>query len=147
MKNGRMKHRVLFLCNGNSCRSQMAEALVNSQMNEEWEACSAGSAPTGFVHPMALQTLAELGIQHHGWSKSMDEFRDQPFDLIVTVCEEASESCPVWLGKGVKIHMGFPDPAEATGSQEDVMNAFRMVRDTMLIKIPKILQNWPNIHI
>jgi len=120
---------------------------VNSQMNEEWEACSAGSAPTGFVHPMALQTLAELGIQHHGWSKSMDEFRDQPFDLIVTVCEEASESCPVWLGKGVKIHMGFPDPAEATGSQEDVMNAFRMVRDTMLIKIPKILQNWPNIHI
>lgn len=125
----------------------MAEALVNSQPNEGWEAFSAGSAPAGFVHPFALQALVEIGIQHHGRSKAMNEYRDQPFDLVVTVCEEASESCPVWLGKGAKIHMGFPDPAEATGSPEDILNAFRMVRDSMLIKIPELLQNWPNIQI
>lgn len=141
-----MKKKVLFLCTGNSCRSQIAEALVNSRMGEEWEAFSAGSRPTGFVHPKALQVLAEIGIQHQGRSKIMDEFRGQTFDLVVTVCDEDAEECPVWLGKGEKVHMGFPDPAAATGSEEEVMNVFRLVRDDMITKVLRLLQEWPNTH-
>jgi arsenate reductase len=141
-----MKHRVLFLCTGNSCRSQMAEALVNSRMGGEWEAFSAGSHPTGFVHPKALQVLAEIGIQHQGWSKSMNEFQGQTFDLVVTVCDEAAESCPIWVGKGEKVHMGFPDPAEAIGSEEEILNTFRSVCGDMNRKVLKLLQDRPNIH-
>jgi arsenate reductase len=138
------KSRVLFLCTGNSCRSQMAEALVNSRMGAEWEAYSAGSRPAGFVHPKALQALAEIGIQHRGRSKSMDEFRGQPFDLVVTVCDDSAVDCPVWLGKGKKVYMGFPDPADASGSEEEILNVFRSVRDDMSTKILKLLQDWPN---
>ncbi len=147
------KSRVLFLCTGNSARSQMAEALVNSRLGEQWEAYSAGSRPAGFVHPKALQALAEIGIQHNGRSKSMDEFRGQPFDLVVTVCDDSAEECPVWLpvprpgeagGKGEQVHLGFPDPAAARGSEEEIMHAFRSVRDDMAAKILKLLQDWPN---
>ena len=141
-----MKHRILFLCTGNSCRSQMAEALVNSRMGGEWEAFSAGSHPTGFVHPKALQVLAEIGIQHQGRSKSMDEFQGQTFDLVVTVCDEAAETCPVWDGKGEKVHMGFPDPAEAIGNEEEILNTFRSVCGDMNRKVLKLLQDRPNIH-
>ena len=141
-----MKHRVLFLCAGNSCRSQMAEALVNSRMGEEWEAFSAGSHPAGFVHPQALRALAEIGIQHHGRSKSMDGYQGQAFDLVVTVCDETAEACPIWPGKGEKVHMGFPDPAEASGSEEEVMKTFRSVCADMNRKIPKLLQDWLTIH-
>jgi len=119
---------------------------VNSRMGEEWEAFSAGSHPTGFVHPQALQVLAEIGIQHHGRSKLMDEFRGRTFDLVVTVCDEAGETCPIWLGKGEKAHMGFPDPAEATGSEEEILNTFRSVCNDMNRKIPKLLQDWLSIH-
>lgn len=90
-----MKKKVLFLCIGNSCRSQMAEAIVNARLGETWEAFSAGSRPTGFVHPKALAALAEIGIRHAGRSKSMDEFRGTAFDLVVTVCNSAAEECPV----------------------------------------------------
>ena len=141
-----MKHRILFLCTGNSCRSQMAEALVNSRMGGEWEAFSAGSHPTGFVHPKALQVLAEIGIQHQGRSKSMDEYQGQAFDLVVTVCDEAAETCPIWLGKGERVHLGFPDPAEASGSEQEILNTFRSVRRDMNRKILKLLHDRPNIH-
>jgi arsenate reductase len=136
--------RVLFLCTGNSARSQMAEALVNSRLGKEWEAYSAGSRPAGFVHPKALQALAEIGIQHSGRSKSVNEFRGQSFDLVVTVCDDSAEECPVWLGKGEKVHMGFPDPAGAPGNEEEIMNVFRSVRDDMTKKILKLLQDWSN---
>jgi arsenate reductase len=138
------KRRVLFLCTGNSCRSQMAEALVTSRLGEQWEAYSAGSRPAGFVHSQALQVLAEIGIQHRGRSKSMDEFRGQPFDLVVTVCDASVEDCPVWLGNGEQVHLGFPDPAEASGNEEEIMQVFRSVRDDMATKILKLLQDWPN---
>jgi arsenate reductase len=92
-----MKRRVLFLCSGNSCRSQMAEAMVNARMGDAWQAFSAGTQPAGYVHPKALQALSEIGIQHEERSKSADEFRDMPFDLVVTVCDGAAENCPVWL--------------------------------------------------
>lgn len=116
--------KVLFLCTGNSCRSQMAEAIVNARMGGEWKAVSAGTKPAGFVHPKALAALAEIGIQHEGRSKLADEFKGQDFDLVVTVCDSAAEECPVWLGKGKKIHHSFPDPALT-----DDMNDFRAVRD------------------
>jgi arsenate reductase (thioredoxin) len=116
--------KVLFLCTGNSCRSQMAEAIVNARLGDAWEAVSAGTKPAGYVHPKALAALAEIGIQHEGRSKRADEFREVDFDLVVTVCDSAAEECPVWLGKGKKVHHSFPDPALT-----DDMNDFRAVRD------------------
>lgn len=137
------KRKVLFLCTGNSCRSQLAEAIVNARLGDEWEAYSAGTRPAGYVHPMAIRTLAEIGIEHQGRSKSVDEFRTVPFDLVVTVCDSAAEECPVWLGQGKFVHLGFLDPAKASGSDEEVMNVFRAVRDDMLVKIPDLLRRYP----
>ena len=134
------KRRVLFLCTGNSCRSQMAEAIVNARMGGEWEAVSAGTHPSGYVHPNALRALAEIGIAHDGRSKHADEFRDVPFDLVVTVCDSAAEECPVWLGPGRRVHLGFPDPAKATGSDDEVIAVFRSVRDDIARKVPVLLQ-------
>ncbi len=124
-----MKRRVLFLCTGNSCRSQMAEAIVNFDLGSAWEAVSAGTRPAGFVHPMALAVLAEAGIEHQGRSKPVDEFRQAELDLVVTVCDSAAEECPAWLGRGKRLHIGFPDPARATGTDAQVMEVFRTVRD------------------
>jgi len=129
-----MKRKVLFLCTGNSCRSQMAEAIVNGRMGEEWEAVSAGTRPAGYVHPKASAALEEIGILHVGRSKSVDEFEGVDFDLVVTVCDSAAEECPIWLGKGKRVHQRYSDPAK-TGNMDD----FRKVRDDMLIEIPKLL--------
>ncbi len=134
-----MTRKVLFLCTGNSCRSHLAEAIVNARLSDDWTAVSAGTRPAGYVHPMAIRTLAEIGIQHQGRSKSVDEFRDMPFDLVVTVCDSAAEECPVWLGQGKRVHLGFPDPAKATGTDEEVLAVFRSVRDDIAEKIPVLL--------
>ena len=133
------KHKVLFLCTGNSCRSQMAEAIVNAHLGEEWEAVSAGTHPTGYVHPKSIQVLREIGIQHFGRSKDVSEFRSARFDLVVTVCDSAKEECPVWLGAGCRVHSSFPDPAKVTGSEEEILSAFRQVRDSIAEKIPLML--------
>ena len=135
-----MKRKVLFLCTGNSCRSQMAEAIVNARLGDSWEAYSAGTKPAGHVHPLALAVLAESGILHEGRSKHADEYRTVPFDLVVTVCDAAAETCPVWLGQGRRVHLGFPDPAQAIGCQEEVMAVFRTVRDDIARKVPELLQ-------
>src|SRR5574339_931600 len=119
--------KVLFLCTGNSCRSQMAEAIVKARLGEAWHAVSAGTKPAGYVHPKALAALAEIGIQHTGRSKRADEFRDADFDLVVTVCDSAAEECPIWLGKGKRTHHSFPDPAKAAGTEDQVMQVFRSV--------------------
>lgn len=134
-----VKSKVLFLCTGNSCRSQIAEAIVNARLSEQWEAYSAGTRPAGYVHPMAFQVLREIGIEHAGRSKSVDEIRGIPFDLVVTVCDSAVEDCPLWLGSERRIHMGFPDPARAIGRYEQVIAEFRSVRDTMLKDILDLL--------
>jgi len=124
------KKRVLFLCSGNSARSQMAEGLVNHFLGDRWEAHSAGTAPTGHVHPLATQAMAELGIDiSHQRSKSVDEFREAEFDLVITVCDQAAQNCPLWLGPGQVKHMGFPDPATAIGSETERLKVFRQVRD------------------
>jgi arsenate reductase len=134
--------KVLFLCTGNSCRSQIAEAIVNAQGGGKWQAYSAGTHPAGYVHPLALQVLREIGIEHQGYSKSVEALREMPFDLVVTVCDSAAEECPVWLGPGKRLHLGFPDPAKVTGSDETILAAFRSLRDDMLAKIPKQLDQY-----
>jgi arsenate reductase (thioredoxin) len=133
------KRRVLFLCTGNSCRSQMAEAIVNDRLGNEWEAFSAGAKPTGSVHPKALSVLAEIGIQHKGRSKMADEFRGADFDLVVTVCDSAAEECPAWLGKGKRVHHNFPDPAKT-----DNMDDFRKVRDDIACEMISLLKSYAN---
>ncbi len=132
--------RVLFLCTGNSCRSQMAEALVNHDLAGRWEASSAGTHPAGFVHPLALRALAEVGIAHQGASKPADVFRGQVFDLVVTLCGEAEEDCPAWLGPGRRAHLGFPDPARAEGSEEERLAVFRQVRDDIRSGVEALLE-------
>lgn len=130
------KRKVLFLCTGNSCRSQMAEAIVNARLGEGWEAVSAGTIPAGYVHPKALAALQEIGIAHEGRSKSADEFRDVEFDAVITVCDSAAEECPVWLGQGRRLHHSFPDPAKT-----DDMADFRAVRDAIEREMVAVLRN------
>lgn len=121
-----MMQRVLVLCTGNSCRSIMAEALFNHLGRARFEAVSAGSHPAGHVHPLSLETLKRHGIEiGDPRSKSWDEFAGQNFDLVVTVCDAAAaESCPVFLGAPQKIHWSIPDPAKATGTQDEINAAF-----------------------
>lgn len=114
----------------------MAEAIVNNIDGTQWQAYSAGTQPAGFVHPKAIQVLAEVGIQHQGKSKSVDQHRNLPFSLIVTVCDSAAEECPILLGQDRVLHHSFPDPAQATGTEEEVLNAFRQVRDEIITQIP-----------
>jgi arsenate reductase (thioredoxin) len=130
--------KVLFLCTGNSCRSQMAEAIVNARFGDEWQAVSAGTKPAGYTHPKALAALEEIGIQHEGRSKLPDEFREVDFDLVVTVCDSAAEDCPVWLGRGKKVHHSFFDPAKT-----DDMEDFRRVRDEIAREMENILASVP----
>ena len=119
-------YRVLFLCTGNSCRSIMAEALINMLGTGHYEAVSAGSNPAGYVHPKSIETLGRHGITiSEPRSKSWDEFAGQHFDLVITVCDAAaSESCPIFLGKHEKLHWSTPDPAKATGTEAEIDKAF-----------------------
>ena len=130
------KRQVLFLCTGNSCRSHMAEGMVNHFWGGRWTAFSAGTVPSGYVHPLAIQVMAEWGIDISGHeSKTAVCFRDKQFDLVVTVCDDAAQNCPVWLGKDKKVHIGFPDPALATGTEEEKTAVFRQVRDDIQAKL------------
>ena len=132
--------RVLILCTGNSCRSQMAEALWESLGNGAWESESAGSKPSGYVHPLAIKAMQELNIDISSHqSKSLEQFRDQNFDLVVTVCDNAKESCPVFTGAQQTFHWPFDDPADATGPEEEQMLFFRRVRDEIQNKISTYL--------
>ncbi|MCA9981531.1 MAG: arsenate reductase ArsC [Anaerolineales bacterium] len=131
-----MKKNVLFLCTGNSCRSQMAEGLVNAELGEVWQAYSAGTRPSGYVHPLAIRAMSELAIDlSHGRSKHTDDLRHIPFDVVITVCDNAAEDCPIWLGQGTVKHISFPDPADATGTDEEKMTVFRAVRDDIRQRI------------
>ena len=123
--------KVLILCTGNSCRSQMAEALINEKLGDTWQAFSAGTDPAGYVHPKAIKALEEIGIHHSGDSKHIDDLPTKEFDSVITVCNDAAETCPVWLGKGVRHHIGFPDPAKAKGTDEEIIAVFRKVRDNI----------------
>ncbi|WP_072151307.1 arsenate reductase ArsC [Candidatus Kryptobacter tengchongensis] len=121
--------RVLFLCTGNSCRSQMAEGLLRHLGDNKFEVFSAGTHPS-FVHPLAIEAMKEIGIDiSNHRSKSVTEFLGQSFDYVITVCDKAKESCPTFPGETKRIHWSFEDPAEATGTIEEKMKVFRKVRD------------------
>lgn len=124
------KKHVLFICTHNAARSQMAEGMVNDITEGDYKASSAGTKPSR-VHPMAIEAMAEIGIDiSRQRSKRLDEFEGQEFDLVVTLCSEAEEICPFFPGKE-HIHMGFEDPAAAQGSHDEVLAAFRRVRDEL----------------
>ncbi len=122
--------RVLILCTGNSCRSQMAEGLLK-QMYPQWDIFSAGTAPAQQVHPLAVEVMQELGIDISGhYPKLVDKFINQSFDYVLTVCDSARESCPVFTGEVKhRLHKDFFDPAQATGTKEEKLKVFRQVRD------------------
>jgi phosphate transport system protein len=136
------KKRVLFLCTGNSCRSQMAEALTNRMLGGRWEAFSAGTQPSGSVHPLTLRVLEEIGISHEGRPKSVNEFKGARFDVVITVCDDAKENCPVWLGKGQQAHFSFVDPAETKGSDEEKLIVFREVLEQIEEQIIPFLEKF-----
>lgn len=129
------KSRVLILCTGNSARSQMAEGLLRHLAGDRFEVESAGTIAS-FVRPQAIAAMAEIGIDISGHrSKCLDEFLGEPFDYVITVCDNAAENCPVFPGKAERIHWSFDDPAEAKGSEEDVLAEFRRVRDEIKAKL------------
>ncbi len=136
--------KVLVLCTGNSCRSVMAEALFNHLGQGKIEAVSAGSNPAGYVHPKSIETLERHGIDAgEPRSKSWDEFAGQSFDLVVTVCDAAAaESCPVFLGPVKKLHWSTPDPAKATGSDEEINAAFDHAFTMLQDKIKEHLNDY-----
>lgn len=135
------KKDVLVLCTGNSCRSHMAEGMVNYYLGDDWNAYSAGIEPSGYVHPLAVAVLAEIGIDISGHtSKSTESFRAMSLDWVLTVCDDAAESCPVWLGQGNRVHIGFPDPATAMGTDEERLMIFRQVRDDIREQVLEFLK-------
>jgi arsenate reductase len=124
------RKRVLILCTGNSCRSQMAEGWVNHLLKDRWEARSAGTAPAERVHPSAVRVMAEAGIDISGnVPQRVDRFVREAWDLVVTVCDSAAETCPVFPGRVERMHASFPDPAGATGDEDERLAVFRSVRD------------------
>jgi len=125
-----MKPMILILCTGNSCRSHLAEGLLRRALGDDFTVASAGSKPAGYVHPLAIRAMAEIGIDiaaHH--SKHLDEFLSQKVETVITVCGNADQACPMFPGQMNRHHWGFDDPAHATGTEEEQMQVFRRVRD------------------
>lgn len=122
--------RILILCTGNSCRSQMAEGFLKS-FNDSLEVFSAGTEPNKHVHPKAIQVMSELGIDlSRNTTKSVNKFINESFDYVITVCNSAKETCPVFSGKvKQRLHIDFDDPAEATGTEEFILSEFIRIRD------------------
>jgi arsenate reductase len=130
-----MKPKVLILCTGNSCRSHLAEGILRAAAGDFLEVHSAGSKPSGFVHPLAIQAMAEVGIDISAHrSKSMNEFLDQRIETVITVCGHADQACPIYPGQVERLHWPFDDPAHATGTEEERMKMFRRVRDEIRAK-------------
>jgi len=132
--------KILFLCTENACRSQMAEGLVNHDLAGQVRALSAGVQPSR-VNPRAVQVMAELGIdisQHR--SKSVDDLAGEQFDLVITVCDQAQQQCPIFPGNTEVMHVGFPDPATATGTEAAILAVFRQVRDEMRQRLIPLLR-------
>ena len=125
-----MTKKILILCTGNSCRSQMAEGFLKS-FDSDLEVHSAGTAPSSEIHPKAVQVMHEVGIDiSNGYPKYVDDFIQTGFDYVITVCDDAKEVCPVFTGKVKhRLHIGFDDPADATGTEEEILKVFRRVRD------------------
>lgn len=134
-----MKKRVLFLCTHNSCRSQMAEGLVNHFLGDRFQAFSAGTEATR-VNLLATRVMAELGIDITAhYSKTLDEFAGQPFDYVITLCGDANEKCPLFFGGVQRVHLGFDDPSRLPGSADEVLPDYRRVRDELRRRLQEFL--------
>lgn len=132
--------KVLFLCTENACRSQMAEGLVNHDLAGEVKAFSAGVRPK-VVNPRAIRVMGEIGIDISGQrSKSVADLAGEHFDLVITVCDRAAQECPLFPGDTDVMHVGFPDPAGATGSEEEILTEFRRVRDDLRARLIPLLR-------
>jgi arsenate reductase len=133
--------KVLILCTGNSCRSIMAEALLNDVGQGRFRAWSAGSFPTGHVHPRSIDTLKRHGIDPgQPYSKSWNEFAAQPFDLVITVCDQAAgETCPIFPGQPAKLHWSTPDPAKVFGNEADAQAAFDRVFNLLKERVEQLV--------
>jgi arsenate reductase (thioredoxin) len=133
------KQRVLFLCTHNSARSQMAEGLLRALGGDQFEAFSAGTEAT-LVRPLAIRAMAELGIDIAAQrSKTLERYLDQPFDKVITVCDQANEACPVFFGARQRLHWSFPDPSKAEGNAEQQLEVYRQVRDAIRQRIEREL--------
>ncbi len=134
------KQRVLILCTGNSCRSQIAEGWIDHELGETWEARSAGTNPAGNVHPLAVTVMAEVGVDISGCvPEHVDTYLDQAWDLVITVCDSAHETWPVCPSPVETLHVSCPDPADAEGTREEQIEVFRAVRDAIRQRLlPKI---------
>ncbi len=133
-----MKTRILILCTGNSCRSQMAEGFLRAYGGDAYEAHSAGTTPSA-VNPLAIEVMREAGVDiSHQRSKNVTEYLGQHFPVIITVCDNAAKNCPIFPGPAVRMHWPFQDPAEATGTPEERIALFRKVRDEIAARI----QSW-----
>ncbi len=131
------KRSVLFLCTGNACRSQMAEAILRHMAGDRFESCSAGSHPAGFVHPLAIEAMERKGISLEGHrSKSWDEFIGRPLDLVITVCDAAAGAgCPAWPERTTSVHWSLPDPANHPGTDQERRDLADRVADRLEEKI------------
>ena len=134
-----MKKRVLFLCTHNSARSQMAEGLLRHMAADRFDAFSAGTEATE-VQPLAIEAMREIGIDISGQtSKTADAFRGQRFDYVITVCNQANESCPIFPGAAERMHWDFDDPRAAAGSDEEKMRVFRQIRDEIESRVRELV--------
>jgi arsenate reductase (thioredoxin) len=137
----REKTRVLFLCTHNSARSQMAEGLLRDLAGDQFEVMSAGTEATR-VRPLAVRAMEEIGVDISGQeSKTLDRYRDQPFDYVITVCDDANEACPFFPGAQSRLHWSFDDPSMAEGSDEERLEVFRRVRDGIKDRVQAELVN------
>jgi protein-tyrosine-phosphatase len=135
------KKNILFLCTGNACRSQMAEALLRHLGGDRFHVASAGSRPAGYVHPLATECMKEMGVpmgdQH---SKSWDEFSQRPFDAVITLCDDAAgQTCPSWPGAPLRVHWSLPDPAAHPGSGDDQRVMARRLAQRLRTKIEGLI--------
>ena len=136
------KNRVLFICTGNQARSQIAEALLRHRAGDQFEVQSAGARPEDIVHPLAVEVLAELGIDITGARpKHLEELLGRKFDFIITLCDNARDMCPVFPGQPVSEHWNLVDPAAAEGTREERLDAFRRARDEIIAKIDRFAES------
>lgn len=136
-----IKKKVLFLCTGNSARSQMAEGLMKSMGGEQWEVKSAGILPS-YVHPLAIRVMGEVGIDiSKQTSKSQDQFLQEEFDYIITLCDHAAMACPNFPGQGIRLHWSIEDPAMAIGTMDERVAVFRRARDEIRTRIELLLKS------
>jgi arsenate reductase len=140
-----MKKKVLVLCTGNSCRSQIAHGYLNYFGDQELDVYSAGIETHG-VNPRAIAVMKEDGVDiSHYTSNNVNEYAQEDFDFVITVCDNARENCPYFPAKVQSFHFNFPDPAKAKGSEEEIMNQFRMVRDMIRKYAREFVQNYVNV--